>query len=232
MLASTNLMAVGNQTPGSVASEFSTLSFIVQQALSRVSTLTLVRVVTCTNEGGIIPVGTVTVQPLVNLMSGDRIAFQHKPLYDLPYLRVQGGANAIIIDPQPGDIGLAGFCSRDISAVKASKDFANPGSARIFDMADGVYFYTCVGGVEPTQYLVANAEGISIVSPTAITLEAPTINLRGVVVQTDGNVSMSQVLTVTGEIHSDTDVTSDNISGKTHTHTSASPGNPTSAPLP
>lgn len=212
-------MAVGNQTPADVASEYATLAFIVQQKLSEVSTLTLVRVVDCTNAGGVVPVGTVTVQPLVNLMSGDRVAFKHKPLYKLPYMRVQGGRNAVIIDPQPGDIGVAGFCSRDISAVKTSQDIANPGSFRQFSMADGIYMLTCMGQDAPDQYIqFQDRGGITIVSPGSITLQAPTILLKGNVDQTDGDVTMAQKLDVVGVIHSDTDVTADNISGKTHTH--------------
>lgn len=172
-------MAIGNQTPASVASDYATLAFLVQQKLSQVSTLTLARVIDCTNDGGIEPVGTLTVQPLVNMMSGDRVAFPHKPLYKVLYVRVQGGNSAVILDPKPGDIGLVGFCSRDISSVKAAKDIANPGSLRQFSMSDGVYLLTCLGGVAPTQYVVLNDEGVSIVSPTKITLQAPAIEIDG-----------------------------------------------------
>lgn len=224
-------VSVGNQTPSDVATRYAALAFTVQQLLSRVQTLTLCRVVNCTNDGGIVPVGTVTVQPLVNMMSGDNTAFRHKELYKLPYCRVQGGANAVIIDPQPGDIGLVGFCSRDISAVKNAKNIANPGSFRQFDMADGIYITTCIGVTTPAQYLVMNAEGVKIVSPTLVEIEAPQINLKGNVAQTDGDVTMSQRLDVQGIIRSATDVISDNISGKTHTHPTAAPG-PPSPPSP
>lgn len=225
-------MAVGNQTPASVASDYATYLFMMQQKISQIATLTLARVIDCTNDGGVEPVGTLTVQPLVNMMSGDRVAFQHKPLHKVLYQRVQGGDSAVILDPKPGDIGLVGFCSRDISAVKAAKDVANPGSFRQFSMADGVYLFTCLGGVAPTQYVVLNDDGISIVSPVAITLQAPIINLVGDVVQEGGDVSMAQALDVQGQIHSATDVVADDISGKLHTHTSAAPGDPTSPPLP
>jgi hypothetical protein len=40
----------------------------------------------------------------------------------VPYFRVQGGADAIIIDPKVGDLGIAVFCSRDITGVKRSKE--------------------------------------------------------------------------------------------------------------
>jgi hypothetical protein len=211
-------MGVGNQTPAGIASDYATFAFIVQQKLSQIATLALVRVIDCTNNGGIVPVGTLTVQPLVNMMSGDRTAFPHKLLYEVLYQRVQGGASAVILDPKPGDIGLVGFCSRDISAVKTAKDIANPGSFRQFSMSDGVYLFTCLGGIAPTQYVVLNDEGVNVVSPTQITLQAPTINFIGDVVQEGGDVSMAQALDVQGQIHSATDVVSDNISGKLHTH--------------
>lgn len=209
-------MAVGNQKPSDVATEFATLQFLAQQLLSRVQTLTLVKIVDCTNDGGIVPAGTVTVQPLVNLMSGDRVAFKHLPLYKLPYLRVQGGANAVIMDPQPGDIGLAGFCSRDISAVKAAKDIANPGSFRQFDMADGIYIGGCLNGV-PTQYVVLNDDGVKIVSPTLITLQAPTVRVVG-------DLEVSGDATVQGE------VTAGTIELTTHTHSGVQAGGGNSGP--
>lgn len=211
-------MATGNQTPGDVASNFAAQKFLILQLISQVSTITLARVVSCTNDGGIVPTGTLTVQPLVNMLAGDGTAFQHGQLFNVPYSRIQGGANAVIIDPQPGDIGIIGFCERDISAVKKSHDIANPGSLRQYSKSDGVWLATLWTGEEPAQYVVMNAAGVHIVSPAQITLQAPTINLQGEVVQTAGDVSMAQDLTVAGTITGDTDVIAGTISGKTHTH--------------
>lgn len=210
-------MAVGNQTPASVASEYAALLFVIRQLMGGMGTATIVRVVACTNSGGLVPVGTVDAQPLVNLMTGERISVPHGVLYKLPYTRIQGGANAVIVDPEPGDLGIAIFASRDISAVKAAKAAANPGSERQFSYADGMYIGGLLNGT-PEQYVQLNAAGVKVFSPTAITLEAPTINLKGDVVQTAGNVTMSQDLDVAGTITGDVDVFAGNISGKTHTH--------------
>lgn len=223
-------MPVANQTPADVASDYATLAFIVQQKISEVATLTLVRVVDCTNDGGIVPVGTVTVQPLVNLMSGDRVAFKHKPLYKLPYMRVQGGRNAVIIDPQSGDIGVAGFCSRDISAVKTAQDIANPGSFRQFSMADGIYMFTCMGAEAPDQYIVANAAGLKLLSPTLIELEAPTVRIKGSFEQTDGDASFEQNVDVGDSLTAQTEVKAATIALTTHTHSGVTPGGGTSGP--
>lgn len=225
-------VSVGNQTPAGLATEYAVLAFVVQQKLAEVQTLTLVRIIECTNDGGIVPVGTVTVQPLVNLMTGDRTAIKHKPLYNLPYLRVQGGTNAVIIDPKPGDIGLAGFCSRDISAVKVAKDVANPGSLRAFSMSDGIYIGGCLNGT-PEQYIVFADDGISIVSPTEITLQAPMVRILGELQQSNGDASFAQSVDVAADVTAQGEVTAGNIPLTSHKHGGITPGGGTSGtPVP
>ena len=83
------------------------------------------------------------------------------------------------MDPQPNDIGLMVFCSRDISAVLAAMAAANPGSFRVFDWADGVYVMGVPLGVTPTQYVqfLNGGGGIKVTSPTKITLTAPTVEI-------------------------------------------------------
>jgi hypothetical protein len=118
----------------------------------------------------------VDVTPLVNQVDAASNPQPHATIYDLPYMRIQGGSNAIIIDPQPGDIGVAVFASRDISQVKATQAQGNPGSARQYDYSDGLYLGGMLNGA-PSQYLQFNPSGISLVSPTAISETAPAINL-------------------------------------------------------
>ncbi len=103
-------MATSIQTPADVASDYAALQFTITQILNRVQTATLVRVVAVTSAGELALAGTVNVQPLVNQMAGvDRQAVAHGVVHKLPYLRAQGGANAVILDPQVGDIGIAVF---------------------------------------------------------------------------------------------------------------------------
>lgn len=239
-------MAVSLQQPFDVADEYHALQFVINQLLTRVATVTLVKVVKCTNSGGVSPFGFVDVIPLVNQVTGDRQSIPHGTLYRLPYFRLQGGTNAVILDPQPDDIGLAAFCSRDISAVKADpaaavananagKGGAPPGSGRQFDMADGVYFGGFLNGT-PAQYVQFAAGGVTVLSPTKVRVEAPTIELVGEVLQSGGNVTMAANLQVDGNIHadgeisSDTDVLADGISGKNHTHGGVTAGGANTAP--
>lgn len=216
-------MAVGNQTPADIASEFAALAFVIDQRIAAISTTTLARVIDCTNDGGIVPAGTLTVQLLVNMLTGDDVAIKHAPIYKVPYKRIQGGANAVILDPQPGDIGVVGFCERDISAVKAARDVANPGSARKYSKGDGVWLATLWAAQAPTQYIVFNGSGVTIVSPTTVTIQAPLITL-------DGNVEITGDVHTPGTITGDTDVVAGTISGTGHTHGGVTAGGANTAP--
>lgn len=164
----------GQARPAEGGDEYGAQMFLISQALARLSTSTLVRVVAVTNAGGVAPVGFVDVQPLVNQLDGAGNAVPHAVLHNLPYFRLQGGTDAIILDPKVGDIGIAVFASRDISAVKASKAQANPGSWRSHDMADGLYVGGLLNGT-PVQYVQFTAGGINLVSPTKVTITAPQI---------------------------------------------------------
>lgn len=93
----------GASTP---ASDLNALDFLIQRALQGINTAEPVRVTGVSAEG-VQPVGFVSVQPLVNLVAGDGKGHQQGTLFRLPYFRAQGGENAVIVDPKPGDIGLA-----------------------------------------------------------------------------------------------------------------------------
>jgi hypothetical protein len=160
--------------PSSLWGVYNNLRFVVQQMLADVQTASVVKVVNCSNDGGVSPVGTVDVQILTNQISGQMVGTPHVTMYSLPYLRIQGGANAVIIDPQPGDIGISVFASRDITNVKSTKAQSNPGSFRMHDFADGMYLGGLLNGV-PTQYLQFSSSGLSVVSPTAIKITAPSV---------------------------------------------------------
>lgn len=218
--------SLGALKPWSTWGEYNNVIFAVQQVLAKMQTATLVQIQSCTNSGDVSPVGFVDVLPLVNQIDGSNPPnpTPHVTVHGLPYLRVQGGANGIIIDPQVGDIGIAVFASRDISKVKSTKGQANPGSFRQFDFADGLYLGGVLNGT-PQQYVRFSAGGIELVSPQTITLKAPNIVINGALAQSGGNATMAQKLTVTG------DVVGAGISLQTHVHTSETEGSPTSPPL-
>lgn len=219
-MGSPSSLSLGALTPWATWGEYNNISFVVRQLLSNVQTAALVKIVACTNAGDLSPVGSVDVQPLVNQIDGNGNPTPHGTIFTLPYLRMQGGTSAVILDPVVGDIGVAVFASRDISKVKSTKAQANPGSFRQYDFADGMYLGGMLNGV-PTQYIRFSSEGIEVVSPTAVTITAPNISL-------DGTVTISQSLAVTEDITAGPNV----ISLTEHIHTSEAVGTPTSTPLP
>lgn len=181
---STPTPAISSEGPNDAASQYNAMVYIINSVLAGMQTCSLVKVLGCSNDGGVSAVGTVDVQVLTNLQTAGGAAVTHPTIYSLPYFRIQGGANAVILDPQPGDIGAAVFCSRDISSVVAANLgtddalTANPGSQRRFDFSDGLYFGGMLNGV-PTQYVRFTDAGITVVSPTKVTVQAPAIDLEG-----------------------------------------------------
>lgn len=193
----------GQQRSGNAGTESSTLLFLMEQVINRMSTGTIVKVMAVTNDGGIDPVGFVDIQPLVNLVDGAWQSVPHGTIYACPYFRLQGGANAVIIDPVVGDLGIAQFADRDISSVIANKGQANPGSRRRFDMADGLYLGGILNGT-PTQYVQMSAAGITIHSPTMVKLDAPDVQISCQTFELAATTSASittPMLTINGSIH-------------------------------
>lgn len=207
--------------------------------------MTLVKVMAVTNSGGVSPVGFVDIMPMVGQVDGSGNAVPHATIYHCPYFRLQGGTNAIIIDPQVGDLGWAGFADRDISSAVANKGPANPGSRRMFDMADAVYWGGMLNGT-PTQYIAFSSSGIAIHSPTQISMSAPTIVLQAT--QTIGLTAGTQITNSAPAVEIDGQLTqgqgpqggdasmqgplsvTDNVTGQgtslhTHTHSDPQGGN-------
>lgn len=187
-MSDANGIPSGQLKPSSTWGEFNNIAFMVHQALSKMQTATLVRVESCTNAGALSPVGFVDVTPLVNQLDGQGNPTPHVTIHNVPYLRLQGGANGIIMDPQKGDIGVCVFASRDISKIKATKKQGNPGSFRQYSFSDGMYLGGMLNGT-PTQYVQFSAAGIKIHSPVAVVLDAPDIQLNAATVEINGTTS-------------------------------------------
>ncbi len=167
-------------------SETNLRRFQIDQRIAKVNVMKLVEVVSCTNSGGVSPVGFVDVRPMVNQIDGDNNGVPHGIIHNIPYSRIQGGVNAIIMDPAAGDIGWCGFCDSDISTVKNTKAQANPGSRRTNSLSDGIYFGGTLNGA-PTQYIQFTTDGITVVSPTKITLQSPALDIESANVTINGS---------------------------------------------
>lgn len=154
--------------PSDFDSEQNGLNFAIQQAMLKLQTSLPVRVMAVRNAG-IAPVGQVDIQVLVDMVDGQGNTVQHGTISNVPYFRLQGGTNAVIVDPSPGDIGMACFCSRDISAVKSVKDAAPPGSWRSHDFSDALYLGGFLNGT-PTSYIQITEGGILVHNSSGVKL--------------------------------------------------------------
>ena len=179
-MSDTASFGYGQMDPNDSTDEFNKVAFLVQQIIGRLSTMKLVQVQAVNGM-------TVNVLPLVNQVDGSGNATPHGTVYNIPFKRVQSGANAIIMDPQVGDIGYVVVADRDISSVKNTKKQANPGSARRFDLADGVYdgSLPLLNGT-PTQTLQFGESGVTLTTPLA-TIDGPTHSTGSI--STDANLS-------------------------------------------
>lgn len=206
-----------NNTLGQTSAEFSGSSAgefqaIVNGLIGRIQTVTLVQVVRVKSQG-VEPVGFVDVRPLVSQINQSGQVVAHGVIHNIPFFRLQGGTNAVIIDPKVGDIGMCGFCSRDISSVKTHKQMSPPQSRRQFDWADGLFFGGFLNGT-PEQYIQFHDNGIKIFSPAQIELVAPNIRLES-----------QNPVQVTGGINSEKDVVAGTISLQNHPHSGVETGN-------
>lgn len=206
--------------------DYHALEFIVRMLMGQAATATpvLVKAVNIAEDGA----GTVDVQPMVAQVNGDGETTEHGTVFGLPYFRLQGGLNAVRVDPAVGDIGLAVIASRDITVVKSTAAPGPPGSFRQFDLADGIY----MGGLlnaAPTQVVYFAPDGIEVTSPTRVTVTSPAIAL-------DGDVTVSGTLDVDGAVTGgDTAVFADTVIGdgvnlSTHVHSGVTTGGGTSGP--
>lgn len=224
---------VGTQGPESRANEFNAVEFVITQLLNKRNYTTLVQVMAVRSAGEVSPVGFVDVQIMLNQIDATGNSMPHGIVNNVPYFRLQGGVNAVIIDPQVGDIGMCTFADRDISSVKANRAISNPGSKRRADIADGLY----TGGflnAAPTQYIRFTDSGIEVVSPTNVTVRAPTINMVGAdsVTLQSASIVLDGPVTGTASAVFAGDVTGQGTSLHTHKHGGVSSGgSQTSAPV-
>lgn len=149
---------------------------IISRLIGRVFTHTVVKIVKVyPGETG--PVGFVDAINLIQQMDGNNDGIPNVPMYKLPYFRLQGGANAVIIDPKVGDIGLASFAMRDISKVKEDKTEGPPPSRREYDVSDGLYIGGFLNGA-PSQYIHFLESGINIKSTGQVTMDCTKLRVN------------------------------------------------------
>lgn len=161
------------------SSDLNRLEFLIK-VLQRDMSTAIPVIITAVQAGDTNAAGYVDARPLVAQVDAWGNALPMATLHHLPYFRLQAGRAGIVLDPVPGDIGLAIFAQSDCSTLKqGQKETAQPGSWRKFDQADGFY----VGGFINTQidtYIRLAQDGsVKITAPGSVTIDAPTVTYSG-----------------------------------------------------
>lgn len=222
---------------GDFANEATRITFMMRRYMDSVRIATIVKVLAVSNTGDVSPVGTVDIQPLVQQTDGEGNVVALPPVYGVPYMRVQGGTDAVILDPKVGDLGIALFGDRDLSVVVSTKATGAPGSARRNSLADALYIGGLLNGM-PTQFVQFNTDGITVKSPTKVTIEAPNIQANASTqfkvvspdIQLDGAVHVTGAQTNDSTITATGEVTGNGKALSTHKHTGVTTGGGVSGP--
>jgi hypothetical protein len=150
---------------------------MAEHLIKRINTATLVKVKAITSNGEVEKPGTMDITLLVNMLDGAGQVSKHGSVFKIIYCRPQSGDKAIIMDPKVGDMGLVVMCDRDTSAVRETKDQANPGSRRRFDMADGVWVCALMGEKPKVYVQFMNDEDGTVIVGNAKGDEAKPLEL-------------------------------------------------------
>lgn len=185
--------------PTDVNSEINAHDFMLRQFLGRHAFITLGQVVAVDGE-------FIDARPMVMGVAADGSPVEHEVIYNLPVWRLQGGGNAVIMPPHVGDIGFLGICDRDISAVKATRQAAMPGSKRTHNYADAIWLGGVLNGA-PVQFVEFADNQIRVISPWKVEISAPeglvnaskSFTVNSPKIALNGDTAVSQGLNVTGQ---------------------------------
>lgn len=200
----------------------------VMSMVGKINTGELVEV-TAVEASGTNPVGFVSVKPLTQRIGADNNNIELSEVHNVPYFRISGGVNAVICDPQVGDIGFCGFCSRDISLVKRVRGMAAQNMSRVSDISDA-FFFGGWSANEVEQYIWFDDDQIKMKAKSKIVLDAPEVEITN-------NLNVGGGITAKGIIESLADVVAKAISMikfgnlyNSHKHKENGTGGDTDAP--
>lgn len=214
-------------SPEDLAGGTRTQEYIINALIGRVGTITICRVESV-KPGQTGAVGTVDIKPLVLQMDGAGNPVDTATIFNVPYMRYQGGANAVIVDPKVGDLGICLVCSRDISQVKADKAEATPPTRRQYDLSDSLYIGGILNGA-PSQYIHFLESGINVVSTGAVNIKGTSINLDAPVTATSTIIAAGDITDNSGAGNAQT-MASMRVAYNGHTHTAQGENATTTVP--
>lgn len=161
------------------SSDLNRMEFLIK-VLQRDMSTAIPVIITAVQAGDTNAAGYVDARPLVAQVDAWGNALPMATLHHLPYFRLQAGRAGIVLDPVPGDIGLAVFAQSDCSTLKqGQKETAQPGSWRKFDQADGFYIGGFINTQIDTYVRLAQDGSIKITAPGNVTIDAPSVSMTG-----------------------------------------------------
>lgn len=130
----------GAQDAYSTTSTVNQTRFQTTQALKRdVQTSYLARVDKCESTEETSGATYVALTPLTAQTDAEGKKLEMLSIPKIPFVRVQQGIAAFVLDPVPGDIGVVSVCKHDISPIKQGvTEPVPPGSPRNFSQSDSV----------------------------------------------------------------------------------------------
>ena len=205
-------------------SEYNATEQQINKAFNKLNVAWIGRIVSCSSTG-VNGSKTVVAVPVVATVDGQGNQQGAVNYVELPHYRVNAGVCGIIIDPQPGDIGVFVVCKKNSSKAPAGQT-ETPASFRQFNMADSVMVAT-IHTSAPTVYIHLQQDGnIDITAPTAVTVKAPTVNVNAESTYnlTAPQINITGTVQVDGTITSSGNVTGAGISLNSHRHTGVQAG--------
>ena len=161
------------------SSDLNRLEFLIK-VLQRDMSTAIPVIITATQAGDTNAAGYVDARPLVAQVDAWGNALPMATLHHLPYFRLQAGRAGIVLDPVPGDIGLAVFAQSDCSTLKQGQtETAQPGSWRKFDQADGFYIGGFINTQIDTYVRLAQDGSVTITAPGNVMIDAPSVSMTG-----------------------------------------------------
>lgn len=161
------------------SSDLNRMEFLIK-VLQRDMSTAIPVIITAVQAGDTNAAGYVDARPLVAQLDAWGNALPMATLHHLPYFRLQAGRAGIVLDPVPGDIGLAVFAQSDCSTLKqGQKETAQPGSWRKFDQADGFYIGGFINTQIDTYVRLAQDGSVKITAPGNVTIDAPSVSMTG-----------------------------------------------------
>jgi hypothetical protein len=181
------------------------------------------KIVSCSSSG-VNGSKTVVVSPMIATLDANGNKQPSVNLVELPHYRIQAGTDAVIIDPEPGDIGVFLCAKRDISNIREGGDVNQvPASFRQFDLADAVMIAT-IHTKTPTTYIRFKKDGsIEMTAPSSMTINTPLLTLNGDL-KVNGKIDSSGNISSSSNIGAEGTVTGGGIVLNTHTHSGVQPG--------